>query len=381
MKQFFLYYRLLCKRFLKKKSFLLILCMIPLFCFGIKMVSTQDSGVLKIVLCAEDENDKDVNALLQRIMEEESVIYFEMSDDAEKAKEAVKNNRADAAWIFVEDYKENIQTFAEEKVTDEPAIIVYEREENVVLQLARMKLFGIIYPDVAYAVYEDFVQKEVLLGEEISEEELREVYDRWHVEENLFCLINNDEENFDGEKSYITAPLRGMLSLLIMLCALSAVMFHFQDKEQGMFEATQQKKVDKLLYVYEAAALTLPALAVLISLYVMNSAGNLLWEVLIMMLYLIDCGLFCVFLRKIVRTPKVFGGCIPFFMLSMFILCPIFLSTKSLRIVQILLPPYYYLNAVHDPGYVMGMVIYAMIAFCTNCIKMGTEMKNIRKKI
>ncbi len=366
MKQFFLYYRLLCKRFLKKKSLLFILCMIPLFCMGIKLVSEQDSGVLKIVLCAEDENDSEVKELIQRILEEESVIYFETADDVEAAKEAVKKNQADAAWIFVEDYEERIKTFAEDKVIEDPAVIVYEQEENIVLQLARMKLFGIIYPDVAYAVYEDFVEKEVLTGEEISEEELREVYDRWHVEGNLFCLDNGDVENFDGEKSYITAPLRGMLALLIMLCALSAVMFHFQDKEQGMFEATQRKKADKLLYVYEAAALTLPALAVLLSLYIMKNAGNLLWEVLIMGLYLINCSLFCILLRKIVRSPKVFGGCIPFFMLSMFILCPIFFSVKSLRIVQILLPPYYYLNAVHDAGYLIGMFIYAIVLGVVN---------------
>lgn len=368
MKQFFLYYGLLTKRFLKKKSYIFILCMIPLLCLGIKMVSERDSGVLKIILCAENENDKAVNDLIHRIMENKSVIHFEAAEDVKVAKEAVKNNQADAAWIFVEEYEERIKTFAEDKVTEEPAVIVYEQEENIVLQLARMKLFGIIYPDVAYAVYEDFVEKEVLEGEDISEEELKEIYDSLHVEGNLFCLENSEAENYDGENSYITAPLRGMLALLIMLCALAAVMFYFQDKEQGMFEATQRKKADKLLYVYEAAALVLPAIAVIISLYIMKNAGDFPWECLIMTVYIADCAMACILLKKILRTPKVLGGCIPFIMLSLFVLCPVFLSVKSLRAIQILLPPYYYLNAVHNTEYFIGMLFHVIIFYVINAV-------------
>lgn len=368
MKQFFLYYGLLTKRFLKKKSYIFILCMIPLLCLGIKMVSERDSGVLKIILCAENENDKAVSDLIHRIMENKSVIHFETAEDVEVAKEAVKNNQADAAWIFVEEYVERIKTFAEDKVTEEPAVIVYEQEENIVLQLARMKLFGIIYPDVAYEVYEDFVEKEILEGEDISEKELKEIYDSLHVEGNLFCLENSDAENYDGEKSYITAPLRGMLALLIMLCALAAVMFYFQDKEQGMFEATQRKKADKLLYIYEAAALVLPAIAVIASLYIMKSAGDFLWECLIMTVYIADCAMVCILLKKILRTPKVLGGCIPFIMLGLFVLCPVFLSVKSLRAIQICLPSYYYLNAVHNTEYFIGMIFQVIIFGVINAV-------------
>ena len=56
MNKMILYYALLSKRFFKKVSFVILLLSIPLLTAGLRIVSHQDSGMLKIILCAEDED-------------------------------------------------------------------------------------------------------------------------------------------------------------------------------------------------------------------------------------------------------------------------------------------------------------------------------------
>ena len=52
-----LWYFMLSKRLLKKYTFLLLLCAIPLLVVGMQVVSKQDSGMLTIVLCQENPED------------------------------------------------------------------------------------------------------------------------------------------------------------------------------------------------------------------------------------------------------------------------------------------------------------------------------------
>ena len=51
------WYYLLNKRLLKKRSFLILLLLVPLLVFGMRIVSKQDSGVLTILLCSSETSD------------------------------------------------------------------------------------------------------------------------------------------------------------------------------------------------------------------------------------------------------------------------------------------------------------------------------------
>ena len=74
IRHFFLYYALLSKRFFKKFSFIILLCTVPLLVLGLKNVSTEDTGMLKILLYAEDPEDETVRELTAKMLKEDSVI-------------------------------------------------------------------------------------------------------------------------------------------------------------------------------------------------------------------------------------------------------------------------------------------------------------------
>lgn len=358
MKHFLLYYALLSKRFFKKLSFLLLLISIPLLTLGLKLVSRQDSGMLKIVLCAEEE-DAFVNGLIRTLMEEKSVLQFVIMEDPEKAEEAVRDNQADAAWIFTEDFCRKLDFFSRYGYSKDVPVLVIEREDTIPLQLSKIKLFGILYPHVAYSSYLHFAKEELLPEETLSEEALREAYEMSSVEGSLFSLAYVDFEDKTDDQNYLTAPLRGLLSLMILLCGFAAAMFFYRDEERGMFERTPSKMLYKHLFIYEFAAMIPAATVSLAALSITEATGKLWWECLIMAAFLLDCSVFCSLIKYLLRSARILGASIPFLLLGMLVLCPIFFSYRGLWLVQILLPPYLYLNAAHNIGYFSGMLLHA----------------------
>lgn len=358
MKHFFLYYALLSKRFFKKPSFVILLISIPLLTLGLKLVSQQDSGILKIILCAEEE-DALVNDLIQTLMEGKSILQFVIMEDAEKAEDAVRNNQADAAWIFTENFRRKLDFFSRFGYSEEVPVLVIEREDTIPLQLSKIKLFGILYPHVAYSAYYHFAKEELLPEEELSEEALRKAYEISSVEGSLFSLAYVDFEEDTEDLNYMTAPLRGLLSLMILLCGYAAAMFFYRDEEGGMFERTPSKKLYLHLYIYELAAMIPAAIVSLAALSITGTMEKLWWECLIMAAFILDCSVFCSLIKYLLRSAKILGASIPFLILGMLVLCPIFFSYRGLSMIQILLPPYHYLNAVHNMKYLFGMLLHA----------------------
>jgi hypothetical protein len=56
------------------------------------------------------------------------------------------------------------------------------------------------------------------------------------------------------------------------------------------------------------------------------------------------------------------GAMIPIIILVMFAFSPIFMGAIDGGPLQLLLPPYYYLNAIHNSSYRLGMLGYIMVA-------------------
>lgn len=360
MKKVILCYALLSKRFFKKISFVILLLSIPLLTAGLKMVSQQDSGMLKIILCAED-GDALTKDIMGTLMEDKTVLQFTVMDNPEEARKAVRSNLADAAWIFAEEFQEKLDFYSRYGYSEDVPVLVVEREDTIPLQLSKIKLFGILYPHVAYSAYRHFAKEELLPEEDLSDEALRKAYEISSQEGSLFNLAYVDFTEEADSRNYITAPLRGLLSLMILLCGFAAAMFFYQDEEQGMFDRITPGKRHAQLCLYELAAMAPAAFVSLAALFITGNTGQAGWEILIMAVFLSDCTLFCSLLKRILRSSKIMGALIPLLLLGMLVLCPIFFSYRGLRMIQLLLPPYYYLNAVHNGGYLSGMLLHTGI--------------------
>lgn len=365
-----LYYGLLSKRFLKKLSFVLLLCAVPVLALCLRNVSEQDSGMLKIALCMEDPEDETVRKLVEELTNADSVMKCFLAEGEDAARKMVMSGEVDAAWIFQRGFTGRIKEMIANGMKGDGPILVVEQEDNVVLQLARIKLFGVIYPSLSYALFQDFVQSD--LGVEVTEEELRTYYEAYGEEKDLFRFATaGANTQVETPSNYMIAPLRGMLAILIVLCGFAADMFFLQDETRGVLDAFSMRTRRRSIYIYQLAAMVPAAVAVLAALFLLGDFTGVAGELLLMILYLADCMVFCNLIRCLCGTTGCLGAGIPILTLGMLVVCPVFFNLRQLRTVQYLLPPYYYLSAARTgPGSheIAAMALFAVFGAVMNIL-------------
>lgn len=364
-----MWFFLLGKRLFKKVSFLLLMVAVPLFAFGISLISEQDSGMLKIALCCENKEDKTASAIIDTLTQQDSVLQFTLVENKEVAEDTVQSGKADAAWVFSEDLTDILKEYSEGTLPDEPPIIIIEREEDVPLQLAREKLYGVLYPYLVYDIYESFLFREFSGQTEVNEKLAEQYYRERKVEGSLFLFRNIDGTIQEtGEGNYLITPLRGILGLWIFLGGLAGCLYFLQDEEAGCFACMNERRKNRLAYSYPLVTMLLLSVMVIPSLYLSGIASPLWREVLWMSLYLgISVGL-CNLLRRFFRSLVRMAAGIPILLLLMMAICPVFLDIRRFLGLQYFLPLSYYLNMKYRSEWLVGAVLYGIIVWGINMI-------------
>lgn len=354
---------LLNKRLLKKPSFIIILCLIPIMVFGLRLVSERESGIVRIALV--NEGSEEAGRIIDTLMNKPSVFLFSTCENGTEAEEALIDNRVDAVWVFPKDYTAKISGFTESLVKNsgdsEGAVEIIEREDNVLLQLSRMELFGALYSDLSFSLFGNFINIK-LAGSEVPETRLMGYYNNNRNTGMLFDYRDTDErikEERDVSESYLFTPLRGILLLLTLLCGLAAAMYYRADMDKEIFSWMPVGNKWIFEHIYLLTALVDGGIVVLLTFFLTGLNGNAFTEIILMLLFIISCCSFCSIIRKITFNLRSLATFIPILMLSMLVICPVFIYIKGLRGIQLLMPPFYYLMAQNNMGYLNLFVIYS----------------------
>ena len=371
-------YGLLSKRMLKKINFIVILCLIPVLTICLRTVTeAQKSGIVRIILCNEGDDSKAAE-IISDLMDRDSVFLYSVCDKEEEAQDAIKNGIVDAAWIFPDDFSKRIDSYTNKLMADESlkrskAVTVIEKEDSVLLQLARMELFGTLYSDLSYSLYKNYVN--LVIPESVNDEEgLRASYDNNSIDGSLFefssvdrekdknanIMSTADADNGD-ESNYLFAPIRGLLLLIVLLCGLSAAMYLRDDKDNEIFDwmPVGNRWIFERLYIL--AALVPGAVAVIVTFVICGVNGDMKWEIPMMLLYILMCDMFAGILMKLTRSLKSLATAIPILMIAMLVLCPVFIFIRNMRYLSLLFPPFYYLMSKNNSLYIMYGIIYLCI--------------------
>lgn len=372
-----LFFGMLCKRFLKNKIFIMLLLAIPVFLLFLKEVSGQDSGLLHIAICVEDIEEDTVRWLEERLGSE-GILCYQTVTDRKMAEKLLDSGAVDEVWVFAEDFRERVDGIVERGTFDVLPAEVVTRENTVVSQLARFHLFAALYPDVSYAVYRKYVYGELGLTM-LTEEEIRAYYESGTA--NGIFVRHVYEETVKREKNYVTAPFRGLFSLLILLAGLAADMFFLQDLERGVLDSTPLGKRQGKLYLYQLAAMLPVAVAVIAALLVTGEMQGSFHEIMAILLYLAANTVFCSLLLRLCGNTCRLGILIPVLMLGMFVLCPVFFTLRKVRTLQYLFPPFYYLMAVQGEqtgGYLGMMAVYVAVGVLLNQLLYKKTIKGLK---
>ena len=350
------------KRLLKNVSFIAILLLIPVFVFVMGIVLKGDSSVLKVCLTAENKDDAFANELISKYMEDSGIIEYTKAASPADAQHEVENGSADAAWVFSSDLENKIYKYASNPQKHEPFVTVIERESSIALLLSHIVLFEKVYPTLSYDLYDNFVRNDMGVTDD---ELITSAYENNSDLSEIVQIeyINADYAPENKNTSFVSSPLRGMLALIIMLCTIAAAMLFIKDRKTGKYDWLKPSK-----HIIPAAGLCLSAavisgVTVLVSIYAARINTSATVEILAIFEFILAAAAFGVVLCLLFGSEGLIAILLPVFILVMLLICPIFFNFKALKPLKLLFPPYYYLNAVNEPRYLIFTLIYIVFAY------------------
>lgn len=364
-------YLLLNKRLLRKPSFIIILCMLPLLAAAMSVISKEDSGIITVALSQCDPHDEAASDIIRQLDETSHIIDFIICDTPEKANNEVLSGRADAAWVFEANTKENLARFASDPKSKNKIVSCLEREDNPILRVATEKLYTTVYAECTRPLYIRFARENAEELDVYSDEEMMDFYKNVNIGEELFEFSYVDSSAPTDETSrtgYLVTPLRGMLAVMMVLCGLAVSMFYLQDRERGAFVWIPRRRRMLFSAVYHLTALFDAGVIVLVALYAAGVASGFLREAEAILLYMLACTAFCIFVRRICGSIKLLGTITPVLILGFLLVCPIFMNVGVPGWVSALLPTTYYLDCVHNFAYMRDMAVYTAAVFAVDAV-------------
>ena len=355
----FLWSWLLTKRLYRKATFLLILLLIPALVLGYTAIAkNEDSGMFRVVL-AQEGNDPLATEIMADLQDSGQLLLIDICSSPEAAREQVQLGKADAAWIFKDDLRTRMENFVRHPYRSNAFVTVLQQQDNTVLLLTREKLTSTVFPYLAKIIYIRSVRELSPELDPVSDDALLAQYDATDISQNLFVF---DEASAKArEAHYLTTPLRGLLGITAVLCAIAAAMYYIRDTELGTFSwVSLHRRTWVELGCQAVAVLQVTAVATVCLLLsgLGVSAGR---ELLILLLYTLCCSCFAMLLRQVCGSVRTLGTLLPVLITVMLLVCPVFMDLGILRRWQYLLPPTYYVNAAYNARYLWLMPVYSAL--------------------
>ena len=356
-----IWFRLLTKRLYKKLTFLAILLLIPALVLGYGAAAKGDSGMITVVL-AQKEEDPIAEAMIQSLDGSSQLIRYQLCDDAQTAEDLVRGGKADMAWIFHGDLETRLQEFVAQPKAKNAMVTVLLREDNVSLRLAREKLSGTLYQALSQRIYISYIRENVPEFDELSDDVLMEYYSSQEMTDKLFAFNESDSALKNVQTvHYLTAPVRGLLAVVIVLCGMATAMYYMQDTRRGTFAWVSSRRLPAVELGCQLVSLVNVTAVVLLALALSGQAGSFLLELPTALLYCLCCAAFSMLLRRLCGSVRMLATLLPLLVVVMLVLCPVFFDLGNLRSFQYLLPPTYFIQSTYNAKYLLYMMGYTGI--------------------
>lgn len=368
------------KRLLFSRSFVMLLCLIPLLIPMLGIATNQDSGMLHIILCS-DGTDPTVDAIIQELCETNPVLRFSVSSDADWARHAVQTQKADAAWIFAADFSQKLKAYAAEK-SMLPCVELVQREATIPLRIAQEVLFSAIYRDFSYYIYEGFIYASVVSEATLPPSDAALYYNAMPRLDQIVQIEKIGGTPPKEDMHYLIAPVRGLLSVFVLLCTLTAAMFFISDRTRGIYDILSPKKRLRPAVATCFSAAAFSSIVVLVSILLSDFSTGLFHELASLCVLLFTTGIFCSLLCLLFRSSGKLGAFMPWLMIITIALSPIFFNVQLLRPIRLLLPTYYYLQSVYQPDYyVYGAIYFLALSILTWLVNLCVSQKFDRNSV
>lgn len=352
VKKGFLWFLLLNKRLFCRASFCALLLLMPVALLLFRMAAQGEGAVVRVALAAPADAAEDTLAVMKTLTEGGGLVRCTRYADGESARRAVRDGDCDAAWLLPACLSDAVQRYAAEQT---PFLIVVEREDTAAVRLARERLFGSVYPALSYALYQRAFSAPALSG--IGEAEISESY---HAVAVGGPLVTFEGVDFSESVDLLVSPVRGLLSLWVLLAALASGMYALGDAASGVWlRLSPRRRLLPLAAGCFCGALD-AALVLLLSVWLLRQDRSPATELLSAALLAMASAALAVLLAVLCRNAVGLSLLTPPLLLLLLAASPIFLNTGRSPLF-LWNPVALYLRGLTDPSFLLRSLLFSGI--------------------
>ncbi|MDO4166800.1 MAG: ABC transporter permease [Eubacteriales bacterium] len=391
MKTFRIWTWLLTKRLFHKPMFVLTLMLIPAFVLLLQFSIQSGDAMLRVALYTEnaDVNSSEGRLLSQLVEDSQHSIQFYLCDTLADLQSDVHNHRAACGYVIPAGLEEKLQ---QHETSATSIITAYHPKGAIETLLIDEILYSKIYRELAYDIaYRHICEK----TKQNPDHLLRTRYDQYHQDYSFiqFEYADGTQNQIlnQADTNYMLLPVRGIVSILILLAAMTGTIFWYGDHAHHVFLRLTgyQQTMVKLLYSLIPAVLAgiIGFAAILLT----GFAGPILQECIAMGLLFTGACAYCMLLRELLRNQAFYLSAIPISVTGSILLCPVFVDLTShlpfLKPLQMLSPVYYYLRSIYSVQarweYILYTSILLFLTFCLHALlqkKQASDHPHILRK-
>lgn len=352
MKRMGMWILLMTKRLMKKPSFIIILVLLPVILIMYRFIITEDDGTIRACVYVPEGSDEYTKQLAEHLAEAEYSARFYLVDSEDDLYSDVIAGRAEVGYVFPKDMNERFLT----KNWD-GAVRMVVSDTSQLAPFVNEFVTVVIYTDMMEDYIADYLVNRS--GLELRDEEIRPIIRdnlaKQAQKGTLFDISYRDyykNEEVSKEEvmaeNYLMKPIRGTVALFVLLAGLAGLVFWFQDNAEGRFKVMSHEKRPVINYGSLLLPTALSALVGMVCIIIAGLCGNIFFELLTMLLYVIFVTGVCEIIRVIVPSVNAVCAAIPILAIASYLCCPILIDLKKvLPVVSYLrkiLPPDYYLE-------------------------------------
>lgn len=356
MKRYFIWFILYSKRLLKKPSFLVLLLLLPLCTFALtKLTQKSDSTIQAGIYLNLQEADPLAKSTYEILLQDKDIVKFYGYQDKNSLLHDIKTKKIDCGYFLPSNLLEAL-----DKNGSDETIQVFYPPDSLSVKILNEKVYGAIIQDYSFHILQKFVTKEDIFSYMDSQqihEKLRGSYDHYRSNDSTFTFeygysenINSNSEGSAAEHplDYLTLPVRGMLAVFILSAGFSGGLLWYTDYKNGIYQQVSGRLSGYVQFITVWIPVFYTGIASLLCIFLSGLHGSFFTELLGILFYCLLVTGFCSLLRLILATEVMYACALPITALISLVACPVFtdfsIYIPSLKLLRLLLPPYYYLN-------------------------------------
>lgn len=334
MKKGSIWFKMLAKRQLKKKSIYFVMAVLVISCFCVKYAADNFEVAIEIGVVNEDNGN--ISEMIEKnLYEHRGMIVFKKFTTYEELAKNVRAGNIMGGYVLKQDFSSNILAGNRDGIIE-----VLSTPNSIVTSAANEIFFSFVMKEISYEeLVKDTINTELFHGfsEQEFREDLRKYYDVNLSDGSTFSVdYNKDLSEYDGKTvsidtyDYISPIVTGLVGLMVFISGMCGTINYYDDRKNGSLALLTMKKKQMVAVMEIAIPVFITTITGVIILLVTDMETGI-WQLnKKYLLYSAIVIAYCYLQKTLIRKKEIYVSLIPAFILLSIILCPVFLNISAI---------------------------------------------------